>query len=400
MATVPVTLLVLTAAGYTLYVWWRFLLQKRYILHFPSPEMDAVVAPKVSIIIAARNEEASIGETLRSIAALSYPRFEVIVVNDRSTDGTGAAIDAYIRETGPSAESPPVLPLHLEELPEGWLGKNHALYRGYQRSSGELLLFTDADIRFHPDALASAVTAMLRTEADHVTAAPRMLTPSFVLGAFVRFFLYSLSLFTEPWFANDDRRRDRSMGVGAFNLITRSAYESIGTHRALAYRPDDDLRLGRLVKGSGRRQRFLSGESTLQVEWYPDLGQAIRGLEKNLFSGFQYRYSMAAAAALGQLAVFVLPLPAACAFLLSGSYPAAAWTLLAAYLLQCALFLANVSGLSGTDRRLMVLEALAHPLAACILVYVIVRSSILAGLRGGVYWRGTFYSLEELRRNR
>jgi cellulose synthase/poly-beta-1,6-N-acetylglucosamine synthase-like glycosyltransferase len=387
---------------FTIYVWIRFAQQKPFIRvlapshsAFSTQQAAADKAPFVSIIVAARNEESSIRSTLQSLQNLHYAQFEIIVVNDRSTDSTGAEIDAHIEEArhnGPSM----IQAVHLKELPGGWLGKNHALYQGYLRAGGELLLFTDADIRFHPETLAAAVREMAGEHADHVTVSPRMLTRTFILGAFVRFFLYSLGLFTEPWFANDDRRRSRSIGIGAFNLITRGAYESIGTHRALAFRPDDDLRLGKLVKESGGTQRFLSGEGMLEVEWYPGLGDAVRGLEKNLFSGFRYRYGMAAFALFGQLAVFVLPLPLA--LWIWPSWPAAG-SLFSVYVLQSLLCAFVVRDLSGTDRRRVWLEALFHPVSALILAYVICRSVALTGWRGGIYWRGTFYSLDELRRS-
>lgn len=397
-------LLSVFSLGYTVYVWIRFEMQKPYI-RVLTPDAAAAPAssirqdrPFVSVIVAARNEEASIRDTLLSLAGLRYPEYEVIVVNDRSTDRTGAVIEEYLRAARESGTGT-FQAVHLEELPAGWLGKNHALYQGYLRAGGELLLFTDADIRFHPDTLEAAVRKLEDSRADHVTVSPRMVTRTFWLGAFVRFFLYSLGLFTEPWLANNDRRRSRSMGIGAFNLITRASYDSIGTHRALAFRPDDDLRLGKLVKERGGRQRFLSGETMLEVEWYPSLREAIRGLEKNMFSGLRYRYRIAAAALFGQLAVFGVPLPLALAVALTEdgfTWPAV--LLLSVYVLQCLLCMAVVHSLSGTDRWRVRLEALVHPVSAFILAFVICRSVTLAVWRGGVYWRGTFYSLEELKR--
>lgn len=386
----------LAVVGFVLYCWISYLQQRKWIRSLPDratvSEDETTGSPQVSILVAARNEESSLEDTLRSLLLLRYPDYEIIVVNDRSTDSTGGIADRLSREATRSTPGVLLTVHHVKELPEGWLGKNHALYQGYLRAKGELLLFTDADVIFTPDALGAAVAAMREEKADHVTCAPRMLTGGFWLGAFVRFFLFSLNLFLEPWRANNDRS-PRSMGVGAFNLISRSAYERIGTHRALAYRPDDDLKLGRMVKACGMRQRLLAGGNHLQVEWYPSLLEAVRGLEKNMFSGFRYKLWMAAGAAVGQVVAFVFPLMG---FALTFPH-ASSWLYLAAYVLTGVLYVTTVRSLSGHGPLL--LEALALPATALLLVYVLVRSVALTYWRGGVYWRGTFYSLKELRRN-
>lgn len=397
-------LLSLFSFSYALYSWTKYLLQKPFVRSLSAYEPQPNTrdkAPLLSVILAARNEEGSIRTTLASLLSQQGVAFELIAVNDRSTDGTGQAIDETFDSSTRQGDLITCQAIHLEELPTGWLGKNHALYQGYLRARGDLLLFTDADIRYAPGLLAQAVHALQSEQADHVTIAPKMEAKSFLLGAFVRFFLYSLGLFTEPWRANDDTCRHRSIGIGAFNLLTRQAYESVGTHRALAFRPDDDLRLGRLVKERGMRQRLLTGWRALEVEWYPSLKEAFLGLEKNLFSGFGYRYITAAGAALGQLAVFVYPAVSVLAgALISGTVGSLTLSLSAAtYLLLAVLYVQANRDLSGAEGARLWPEAFFHPVSALLLVYVILRSAMLAGWRGGVYWRGTFYSLEELKRN-
>jgi glycosyltransferase involved in cell wall biosynthesis len=348
--------------------------------------------PYVSIIIAAKEEERSITDTVKHLLDQSYPRYEIIAVNDRSADRTGAKLDELKRwsERGTNVHVP-LKVVHITSLPEGWLGKNHALYQGYLQARGQLVLFTDADVRFQRDALSAAVDYMTKQEADHVTAVPFMTAKGFWLRGFVQYFLFSLSLFTRPWRANDDESRKHGTGIGAFNLLTRRAYEAIGTHRAFAMRPDDDLRLGARVKQAGFRQRIVTALNLLEVEWYPTLRSAITGLEKNLFSGFGYRLPLAIGAMLGQLLCFVLP------FL--GIWTAGGWA--------SAAFAASIAAMLGlyvrTIRRMSRysgIEAVVLPITALLLVYVLARSVTLTLLRKGVYWRGTFYSLDELRKMR
>lgn len=184
------------------------------------------------------------------------------------------------------------------------------------------------------------------------------------------------------------------MGIGAFNLLTRSAYERIGTHRAFANRPDDDLQLGMRVKREGLRQRLYSADEWLEVEWYPNLREAVKGLEKNMFSGFGYRLSMAITAILGQAAVFVYPL---CGLLLDLPLWASVLCVFS-LILMMALYVVTVRAL-WRDRD-SYLDALLLPVSSLLLIAVIIRSVLLTYWRGGIYWRGTFYPLRELRKQR
>jgi glycosyltransferase involved in cell wall biosynthesis len=360
----------------------------------PSPTKPSRTEqlPYVSVIIAAKEEEASITDTVRHLLDQSYPRYEIIAVNDRSSDRTGAKLDELKRWAARDSDlSVPLKVVHITSLPEGWLGKNHALYQGYLQARGQLLLFTDADVRFHRDTLSAAVGYMTGQSADHVTASPFMAARGFWLRGFVQYFLFSLSLFTRPWRANDDQTRKHGMGIGAFNLITRRAYEAIGTHRSIAMRPDDDLQLGARIKQAGFRQRLVTALQYLEVEWYPDLPSAVKGLEKNFFSGFGYRLSLALGAAFGQLVLFFYP------FL--GVWTAGGWAS-AAYAASIAAMLYLYVGTIRRLSRYSGLEACVLPVTVLLLVYVLIRSVALTLLRKGVYWRGTFYSLSELRKMR
>ncbi|OXM83669.1 glycosyltransferase [Paenibacillus rigui] len=354
-----------------------------------SADDGAKELPLVSVIIAAKEEEASITETVKHLLNQTYPRLEIIAVNDRSQDGTGRKLEELRKWSEGKEHIPvPLRIIHVTRLPDGWLGKNHALYQGYQQARGQLVLFTDADVLFEPDTVADAVGYMREHEVDHLTLAPRMIVRSFWLRAFVNYFFFTLSLYVRPWRANADHQHKHGMGIGAFNLLTRAAYERIGTHKAFALRPDDDLMLGQRVKRAGLRQRLVSGQDHLAVEWYSSLKEAVKGLEKNLFSGFQYRLSLAAAAIIGQLVLFLLPF---LGVLLPGGWIRAVFAL--SILLMLAIYLQLIRSLTGGIGK----EVLALPVTICILCYIVIRSVGLTLRQGGIYWRGTFYSLDELK---
>jgi glycosyltransferase involved in cell wall biosynthesis len=370
---------------------WRGL---KSISELPEAEAHADEGnlPLVSVILTAKEEEPSIRGTIRHLLEQTYPRLEIIAINDRSRDGTGARLDELRRwSEGKMGLSIPLKVIHISNLPQGWLGKNHALYQGYRQARGQLLLFTDADVRFRPDTITRAVAYVSQRHIDHLTLAPAMRAGSFALRGFVHYFLFSLLLFLRPWRANDDSRRRQGMGIGAFNLVRRSAYEAIGTHEAIRMRADDDLELGNLLKRAGFRQRMLSGKQLLDVEWYRSLKEAVRGLEKNLFAGFRYNVAYALLGCIGQSLLFIVP-PVG----LLMAAPAAKLAFAASMLAQGTLYVRIVRTLSLYSAA----DVLLLPYHSAMLIGILARTVWLALRRGGMYWRGTFYSLDELKRLR
>ncbi|GFZ78123.1 glycosyl hydrolase [Paenibacillus marchantiophytorum] len=346
--------------------------------------------PLVSVIIAAKEEESTILETVRYLLSQNYPRLEIIAVNDRSQDATGVRLEELRRWSQRKKDvQTPLQIIHITHLPEGWLGKNHALYQGYQQARGQYLLFTDADILFAPHTITDAVSYMKEQDVHHLTLTPNMLARGALLNGFVHFFLFSFSLFVRPWRANLDNSREPGIGIGAFNMVSRTAYEAIGTHKAIALRPDDDLQLGISLKKAGFRQKVLSGKHVLQVEWYRSLKEAIVGLEKNLFSGFRYSYTIALLACIGQLLFFIFPW---IGLLFLWDWRGALYAVVV--VLQILLYRKLMSHLMSKRGD----EAYLLPVSASLLLYTIVRSVWLTWKQGGIYWRGTFYSLRELKK--
>ncbi|MHB1397616.1 MAG: glycosyltransferase family 2 protein [Trichloromonadaceae bacterium] len=340
-------------------------------------------APKVSLIAAARNEERNLNQALQSLLRLDYPNLELILVDDRSEDATGAILDRLV------AEHPQLQVLHIEELPPGWLGKNHALWLGSRQAAGELLLFTDADVVFAPEVLQHAVTQFQSGALDHLALTPDARMPSAFLNMFGLAFGLIFAIFTRPWRAGDPSSPCH-IGIGAFNLVRAEAYRQVGGHRTIALRPDDDLKLGKILKRAGYRQQLLYGSGLIAVEWYASVSQLIRGLEKNAFAGTDYRIWLA----LGGAAILLLSSVWPYAALLLTQGPS--WWLALATVALINLLLINSARRHGSPPW----HALGFPLAAALFAFIIVRTTLLNLWQGGITWRGTFYSLEELRRNR
>jgi cellulose synthase/poly-beta-1,6-N-acetylglucosamine synthase-like glycosyltransferase len=342
--------------------------------------------PRVSVVVAARNEGAAVGAAVASLLRQDYSDLEVVVVNDRSTDGTGHVLGELA-----AAHADRLRVVTIEQLPDGWLGKPHALWVGARQATGGWLLFTDADVIFEPSCLRRAVGYAERAGLDHLTLGPAIRTRGFWLGAFVAFFTYLLVISLRLYRVNDPTGRV-GVGLGAFNLLRREAYAAVGTYAAVARRPDDDVRLGQRVRQLGLHQQLLDGSDLLRVEWYPSLRAAILGLEKNFFAGYDYHLGAALASNALLLAVYVWPWLAV--WRAAGW---ARWLLVGTLGAEVGMFLKTRSGLGGRSGMAELGYALVMPVSALLVSYTAVRSVLLALVRGGIRWRDTFYPLSELR---
>lgn len=337
--------------------------------------------PLLSVIVAARNEEQHIQQSILSQLNQTYRNVEWILVNDRSTDSTG-----NIMEQVKNLDNR-IRIIHIEHLPEGWLGKNHALYRGTLIASGKWILFTDADVHFQKEAFAKALQYAGRLNLDHLTAAPNLSGKGLWLQSFIAFFLFGFSYYKRPWSANNPRSKTGT-GIGAFNLVSKKSYEQFGTHEKIKMRPDDDLQLGMKMKRAGYKQRIVTALTLIEVEWYGSIKEALVGLEKNTFAGLHYRMSMVLFAIIGTFISQVLP------FLTIFSAHQTVQLLSMGNIIAIAVFYTLIiKRMTRFSPALFII----FPLTALLFIYSISRASFLTFKRGGIIWRGTKYRLSELR---
>lgn len=348
----------------------------------PAPRDPERPWPAASILVAARDEAWGVEACVQSLLALDYPGLEVIAVDDRSTDATGAILDRL------AARDPRLRVIHVGELPPGWLGKNHALWLGAGHARGELLLFTDADIEFAPTALRDAVSILEAEHLDHLALGPALTLPGIRLAVSVAYFARQFSVLLRPWRARDPESSGH-IGVGAFNLVRATAYRAAGGHERIAMRPDDDVRLGKLLKDAGFRQDLRHAPEALRVTWYGSVGEFVRGLEKNVLAGLDYRGALGLAGLAFLLAIELLP------WIVLAAGEGAARTAAAAAIATAMLSIAAILHVA----RAPVAAALLEPYAALVFAWACMRSIVLAYVRGGIVWRGTHYRLEDLRRN-
>jgi glycosyltransferase involved in cell wall biosynthesis len=342
-------------------------------------EMEAL--PKLSILVPACNEAETVERAMLSLLALDYPDLEIIAIDDRSTDATGAILDRL------AATDSRLRVRHVAHLPHGWLGKNHAMQVAGDEATGKWLLFTDADVVFAPDTLRRAVAYACSRDIDHLVLSPRCETLDFWERLFVSYFGLMFSFRTRPWEVANPHS-NAYVGLGAFNMVRANAYRQFGGHKALPMEVLDDSKLGKVVKRAGFRQELLEGGDLISVRWVVGLRGVIDGMTKNAFAGFEFKllYELGAILMLAYTALY--PIVA----LLVPGWPTRLMALMTLGIMVIA---------AGVMRR--VTEAprwygLGYPLASLILIYIILRSTWRTYRQNGIIWRGTLYPLDELRK--
>lgn len=345
----------------------------------PLPKKEQ---PKVSIIVPACNEQDTIEPALRSLLSLEYEHLEIIVINDRSTDRTGEVLRKVQKD------NPELQILNINELPEEWLGKNHALHQGAMIAKGEYLLFTDADILFARSTLARAMSLMVTEKLDHLVLIFKNIAKGWLLNAMMLDAAGGLFFLFKPWKVSDPKSK-YFIGAGAFNLVRKSVYREIGGHETVRMHPIDDVMLGKIIKQSGHRQECLSGYDFLQVRWYESPRKMIKGLMKNIFALYNFRVTYALAAMLIISLITILPVwgtffakgPMQICFALSALIRLASCTYGALY--------------SGTTLGVVPFSLLTP----YINIYIILKGMLTTIANGGIEWRGTYYPLDKLKKN-
>lgn len=338
--------------------------------------------PFVSIVVAARNEEKHIAAATQSLLQIEYPRWELLVIDDRSTDGTPGILAEL------QCSNPLLRVQRIDVLPEGWLGKNHALDTGIRQSKGELVLLTDADIFFEKTALKRAVIYMIQERLDHLTIAPDLNMPGPLLRSFTVMFYIFFFVFTRAWKASDPKSR-ASIGIGAFGLFRRQSLLDVGGLTRIRLRPDDDLMLGKLVKRNGYQQSILDGAGLISVPWYASTSELVKGLEKNSFAALNYNPGLVLGSVAFQFVAILWPF---LTLIFTHGY---VWWI---NFITVSL-LVGLPTYLGIKLRYGWYSGLFFPVCVLLFGFIQLRAMVLCYWIGGIRWRDTFYPLKALRQN-
>jgi len=350
----------------------------------PAQPADGESTAQITVIIPARDEAPAIEATLRSLLAQTIP-VNIIGVDDRSTDATGVLMDRIAAEPLPPGKLLRVL--HVHELPDGWLGKPHAMAFAARHATTPWLLFTDADVLFAPDVLGRSLR-FAQPLADHFVLMPTLILKTAGERMLATFFQSLSLLWWRPWRIPSPGARD-SIGIGAFNLIRADVYRAVGGFEVQRFQVLDDVRLGVEVKRGGYRQRIAFGRELIRLHWAPGALGMARNLTKNLFAGFGFNPPLLLGACLGLALICYAPIAGLFLF----------WPLRLAALLSLVMIALHYRLAGRYFSGLSTAWALTLPVTAVLVLYAMLRSMILTLARRGIVWRGTFYPLRELRRH-
>lgn len=355
----------------------NFLLLPRLPPAEPASVGTASGTPFLSIVVPARNEERAIEAALGTLLAQDYPAFEVVVVDDRSTDRTREILVRF-------AADPRLVVVDGAEPPPGWLGKPHALFQGARVAKGDLLLFVDADVLYAPDAAARAVTFLAARHADFVALLPRIEVKGFWESVLMP--NLECAVFFGPAFLVTPRRpRWFAAGGGAGNLVRRSVYEAVGGHEALRASVVDDVRLATEVKSAGYPTEMVLADDLVAVRMYRGFREVWDGFTKNVayvlngFLGAVVGFWLVVWTVVSILPPVVLVAAGRGALVPPADLrlAAAGWALLLAARVCLAICL-----------RKPPWAALTQPLMAAVWAGLLVRSAYRRFIRRSLVWRG------------
>ena len=334
--------------------------------------------PKLSIVIAAKDEEKEIESSLKSILTQNYQNLEIIVVNDRSTDLTGSILEMLQKEfSNLKVET-------ITQLPQNWLGKNHALWNGANKATGDYILFTDADVKYSKNCLRKVSSDVHANKIEFASCFPDFISNGFWESVFNLNFAILLSLRIKFWSVSNPNSSS-FCGIGAFNLVKRESYFKMGGHAKLPLEVADDMVLAKLMKQSGAKSVLYSGKNELSVKWQSGgLKSVIKGIEKNAFSGFNYSWIKLIFQMTNLLIVSCIPFAA---FLID--WKLGIFSILPIYFIY---------QINKHFQNNSVFYFLTFPIGALLLTYASVRSALIITLNGSVNWRDTKYSSELLKK--
>jgi len=362
----------------TLGAWFHSRWARRLPALPDSPTASDQHPVRCSIVLAARNEEARIENTIRHLLRQSGVQVEVIAVDDRSTDRTSeilrrlAAEDARVRVT------------RVDALPDGWLGKCHACHVGAGMATGEWIPFTDADCWMKPDVIARALSVAQREGVDHITLTPGVLPETAGARAWHLAFLMSMA----NWISGVNRDQPKKyLGIGAFNLVRRAAYRECGGYESLRLTVLDDVKLGLLLRRAGKRTRAFIGGDDVECHWGTTVGAMIKIMEKNYFAAIEYRLAAALALGIGGPLLWGVAILGPFTGTVAGM---SAGLALLSLMLPAGIFARRL----GWSFEGAALTPFIYPA----LFYAMLNSTVVTVRQGGIRWRDTFYPLNVLRR--
>jgi chlorobactene glucosyltransferase len=386
------TLLVLSSIGLLaglLLTWWIHSQHNLSITVVPSPVLDGPM-PFISVIVPARNERRNIQRCISALLGQTYPNYEIIVVDDRSSDGTSQLLYGMLH--APENQKQLLRVLRGTDLPQGWSGKPHALVQGVETARGEWLCFIDADTFASPELLASAYATARQHSADLFSVLTSQELGSFWEKTILPLVFTALAFGFPASRVNDPGQPD-AIANGQFILVNRAVYASLGGHAAVRERIDEDKALAELVKHGGGRLIVADGRQVVRTRMYTSLPEIWEGWTKNIYLGLQDRlWLLMFGALMGLMAALLLPfwLVGGLVWANSGGGLPAALIAAEAIVLWAYLLIVRVRACRAFE--ISPLYAITLPLGALLFTGMMLQSAFNVLSGRGVRWKGRTYT--------
>ena len=348
--------------------------------------------PKVSIILPARNEEGFIGKCLDSLIKQDYPNYEVIVINDSSEDSTGKIISEYAKKNSK------IIPVTAKAKPDGWMGKNWACMEGYQKATGELLLFTDADTKHSENVISLAVAQLFSFNLDALSAIPKMVTFDF----WTNITLPMISTFLHTRFSAlnvNNPSKKTGYFFGSFFIMKKETYEKVGMHEGVKQEIIEDGALGKKVKESGYRIRMVRGDHLIDAVWARDKGTLWNALKRLMIPLYLQNGKIAVGIFFAVLFLLFIPFPILATSIVLPSENISAKILLIASAISSILIYTGAIIEVKMGLGLRIIYALFAPLGSLTVVLGFLSGLIQAKGTSAITWRGRSYSMKDHNQN-
>jgi len=355
-------------------------------------ENKSKTTPKVSIILPARNEEDFIRGCLDSLINQDYPNYEIIVIDDSSNDSTGEIISEYAKKNSK------IIPVTAKPKPDGWMGKNWACMEGYQKATGELLLFTDADTKHSENVMSLAVAQLHSFNLDALSAIPKMVTFDF----WTNITLPMISTFLHTRFSAlnvNNPSKKTGYFFGSFFIMKKETYEKVGMHEGVKHEIIEDGALGKKVKESGHKMRMVRGDHLIDAVWARDKGTLWNALKRLMVPLYLQNGKIAIGIFFAVLFLLFIPFPILATSIMSPSENISAKILFVTSLISSILIYTGATIEVKMGLRLRIIYALFAPLGSLTVVLGFLSGLIQAKGTSAVSWRGRSYSMKDHNQN-
>jgi len=376
---------------------WLSLMNSMYQSFTKTPFLDifenkSKTAPKVSVILPARNEEEFIGKCLETLSLQDYNNFEVIAIDDSSEDKTGEIIERF------SEKDSRVIHVRARDKPEMWMGKNWACMEGYKKVTGEILLFTDADTKFQKNVISLAVSHLQSDKLDALTVIPRLRC----IDKITKITLPMLSTFLHSRYSAlnvNNPKKKIGYFFGSFFVIKRNVYEEIGTHEKVKQEIIEDGALGKITKESGYTLKMVRGEHLIEALYSRSSKEMWNGLKRLMVPLYHQSSSSAIGVFFAVLFILFMPIPLLGYSIIAFEPTISFITLLSASIISTiTIFSASIME-TKMGLNLSIVNSIFAPIGSIIVVLGFLAGILQANKSTAVSWRGRKYSVKEFSQN-